>query len=57
MRDEPPQKSNFHGQDLRDTHALAIGKIAMAWNELHEHLAEVFGKLFHEEDYSLALTA
>jgi hypothetical protein len=29
----------------------------MAWNELHEVLAEIFGYLFNENDYGLALTA
>ena len=57
MTDDCDQKPKFYGQEVRDQHALAIGRIAMAWNELHEVLAEIFGYLFNENDYGLALTA
>jgi len=55
MSDDTEPK--FHGQELKDKHAVAIGRIAMAWNELHENLAEFFGQLFEEADYGLALTS
>jgi hypothetical protein len=32
--------------DLKDAHALAIGKIVMAWNEYHEIFGEIFAGLF-----------
>src|SRR6267378_967599 len=57
MPDDTSPKPKFHGQELKDEHALAIGRIAMAWNELHEHLAEIFGFMFEESDYGLALTS
>lgn len=41
MADEP----KFHGQKNRDAHALAIGRIALAWNEFHETLGELFAGL------------
>jgi hypothetical protein len=50
-------EENWHGKDIKDEHAKAIGRIAYAWNELHEHLSEIFGLLFAREDYGLALTA
>jgi hypothetical protein len=43
--------------NLWDQHALAIGKIAMAWNSLQETLAEMFGNLFDRPMYQLALAA
>ncbi len=55
--DDGTHTSKYHGQEVRDVHAVAIGRIAIAWNELHEHLAEIFGTLFEEADYGLALTA
>jgi hypothetical protein len=50
-------EKDWHGKEIKDEHAKAIGRIAYAWNELHEHLSEVFGLLFAREDYGLALTA
>lgn len=41
--------------DTRDVHALAIGKIALAWNEYHELLGELFASLFTKSHYSTAL--
>jgi hypothetical protein len=35
----------YHGQDLKDAHALAIGKIVMAWNEYHEMLGQTYGEI------------
>ena len=32
--------------ELKDAHALAIGKIVMAWNEYHELFGEIFAGLF-----------
>lgn len=29
-----------------EPHALAIGRIALAWNELHEVLGQIFAQLF-----------
>jgi len=48
----------FHGQAERDAHALAIGKIAMAWNEYHSILGELYSDLFtHGRNWQLALAA
>jgi hypothetical protein len=47
-----------HGQDARDAHAIAIGKIAMAWNEYHSILGELYSELFtHGRNWQLALAA
>lgn len=51
MSDEP----KFHGQDNKDAHALAIGKIALAWNEFHETLGELFARLFVKFHHATAL--
>ena len=40
--------TNFFGQESRDAHALAIGKIAIAWNEYHEALSEIYAELCNE---------
>ncbi|MCK1639112.1 hypothetical protein IVA95_16245 [Bradyrhizobium sp. 157] len=45
----------FHGQDERDAHALAVGKIALAWNEFHETLGELFARLFVKHHHATAL--
>jgi hypothetical protein len=42
-------------QDNRDAHALAIGKIAVAWNEYHELLGELFAGLFTHSHYETTL--
>jgi len=47
----------YHGQEEREAHALAMGKIVMAWNEYHETLGQLFAKLFARNQYGLALTA
>jgi hypothetical protein len=41
--------------DTRDAHALAIGKIAMAWNEYHELLGGLFSGLFTKSHYTTTL--
>ncbi|MET4151715.1 hypothetical protein BjapCC829_24735 [Bradyrhizobium barranii] len=51
MSDEP----KFHGQENKDAHALAIGKIAMGWNEFHETLGELFARLFTKSHHATAL--
>jgi hypothetical protein len=38
-----------------DAHALAIGKIAMAWNEYHELLGDLFASLFTKSHYNTTL--
>lgn len=52
MSNDP--KSARGSQKIRDDHALATGRIAWTWNELHEELAVIFGYPFHYEDYELA---
>jgi hypothetical protein len=41
--------------DTRDAHALAIGKIAIAWNEYHELLGKLFAGLFTLSHYETTL--
>jgi hypothetical protein len=48
---------NFHGQAAREAHALAIGKVVMAWNEYQELLAEIFASFFDPGHWGLSLTA
>src|SRR5688500_17721294 len=50
-------KDQYHGQAHREAHAVAIGKIVMAWNEYQEHLGELFGGIFGRRYYGLALSA
>src|SRR3954470_20045175 len=50
-------KPKYHGQDDWDAHALAIGKIVMAWNQYQEMLGEIFAGLFGRRDWRLALAA
>lgn len=46
------------GQEGRDAHALAVGKIVLAWNEYQETLGLLFAVLFQPKDqYALALAA
>jgi len=52
-----PQKQKYYGQEDRERHALAIGKIAMAWNEYHEILGEIFANFFGKRGGSLAFAA
>jgi hypothetical protein len=47
----------FYGQDLRDAHALAIGKIVMAWNEYQDHLGQMFAQMFGRRNWVLGLVA
>jgi hypothetical protein len=47
----------YHGKELWDKHALAIGKIALAWNTLHEALAEIYANLFDRSDWNLAIAS
>jgi len=42
-------------EETRDAHALAIGKIAMAWNEFHELLGSLFANLFTKSHYLTTL--
>ena len=44
-------------QANKDAHALAIGRIVMAWNELQETLGETFAGLFDDESWTSALSA
>ena len=44
-------------EKLWNEHALAIGRIALAWNTLQETLAEIFADLFDRKDWQLAITA
>jgi len=53
--DTPPRKLDT--QELRDTHALAIGRIVIAWNEFQENLGQIFASLFDRADYRSALVA
>jgi hypothetical protein len=41
--------------NAREEHALAIGKIAMAWNEFHELLGVLFASLFTKSHYVTTL--
>jgi len=47
----------FQGQANRDAHALAIGKIVMAWNEYQELLAEIFASFFSQGHWGVSLVA
>jgi hypothetical protein len=49
-------KSSEH-QKLWNEHAMAVGKIAMAWNSLQETLAEVFADIFTRSEWKLAIAA
>jgi hypothetical protein len=42
--------------ELRDKHALAIGKIAIAWNEYHELLGELFAGMFTRSHWETSLS-
>lgn len=42
--------------ELRDKHALAIGKIAVAWNEYHELLGELFAGMFTRSHWETSLS-
>jgi len=46
-----------YNQENREAHALAIGKIVMAWNEYHEMLGEIFATLHGRRNWSAALSA
>jgi hypothetical protein len=48
-------KPEFYGQRLRDAHALAIGKIVMAWNEYQEKLGEIYAELHGHERWRSSL--
>src|SRR5260370_20629115 len=49
------EKPKFYGQELRDAHALAIGKIVMAWNEYHETLGEIYAEICGRDKWSASL--
>ena len=51
---EPPR---WHAQELHDAHALAIGRLVIAWNNFQEQLAELFARLFGKERWDEALAA
>jgi hypothetical protein len=41
--------------ELKDAHALAIGKMVMAWNEFHEIFGEIFAGLFSKSHWETSL--
>jgi hypothetical protein len=45
----------FKDDTDRDVYALAMGKIAMAWNEYHEILGDLFASIFTKSHHSTAL--
>lgn len=45
------------GEKLWNEHALAMGKIAIAWNAFQEVLAEMYGNLFERADWDLAMVS
>jgi hypothetical protein len=49
-------KEEFYGERLRNEHALAIGKIVMAWNEYQEKLGEIYAELCGRELWRSSLT-
>jgi hypothetical protein len=53
MNDKPA----FPGQKARDAHALAIGKIAMAWNEYQATLGEMYADMFTRANWNFALAS
>lgn len=57
MTDADTPKFAVHDPKIGDDHALAIGKIAIAWNLLQEHLGALFAGLFQSGDYTLALAS
>ncbi len=44
-----------HGQAAKDAHALAIGKIVMAWNEFHECLGEMYAEICGRDNWQASL--
>lgn len=51
--DDGKNAETYPGDDI----ALLIGRIAVAWNSLQEHLGVIFGNLFDNTHSELALTA
>src|ERR1700682_3378990 len=49
------QVSGMINESIREAHALAIGRIAMAWNEYHELLGDLFASLFTKSHYNTTL--
>jgi hypothetical protein len=54
MKKHRPRKNR---QRPTDEHALAIGRIAISWNEFQESLAELFARLFGKRRWRHALAA
>jgi hypothetical protein len=44
-------------QGEHDAHALAIGRVVIAWNEFQEHLSWLFAQISSPDDYQLPLAA
>jgi hypothetical protein len=56
MSQEDQPEENI-GQTLWDEHALACGRIALAWNALQETLAELYADLFERSNWKLAIAS
>lgn len=54
MSDAEPK---WHAQELHDAHAVAIGRIAIAWNEFQENLGLLFESFFGDEHWAEARAA
>jgi hypothetical protein len=50
------EKAKFYGQEERDKHALAVGKIVLAWSEFQEVLGELYAGLFGKDGRVKALS-
>jgi hypothetical protein len=53
----PGNPKKWRAQELHDAHALAIGRLVIAWNNFQEQLAELFARLFGKERWDEALAA
>jgi hypothetical protein len=42
---------------LHDAHALAIGRLVVAWNGYQENLGELYATLFSRRDWALAMAS
>ena len=50
-------KPVWHAQEVHDAHALAIGRIVIAWNEFQEALGELFASIFGRKLWKESLFA
>jgi Na+-translocating ferredoxin:NAD+ oxidoreductase RnfG subunit len=50
------EAEKFYGQADRDKHALAVGRIVLAWSEFQEVLGQLYAGLFGKEGWVKALT-